>query len=208
MPFQRIQKENWSRREYFDHYFSAAPCTYSMAVKLDITQNRKKRQKIYPTMLYSLTTIVNRHPEFRTALNDKGELGIYSEMIPCYTVFHKDTQTFSNLWTEYVPDYGEFCALYEKDLEEYGNREGMIGKPDIPENTFPVSAIPWVSFEGFHLNLQRGYHYLTPIFTIGKCYEEAGKNMLPLAIQVHHAVCDGYHVAGFVNELQEFLHEA
>lgn len=64
--------------------------------------------------------------------------------------------------------------------------------------------IPWSTFEGFHLNLQKGYNYLTPIFTIGKYYEEE-KIILPLAIQVHHAVCDGFHVCRFVNELQDLI---
>lgn len=27
--------------------------------------------------------------------------------------------------------------------------------------------------------------------------------MLPLAVQVHHSVCDGFHVARLINELQE-----
>ena len=45
--------------------------------------------KLYPAMLYYLTTIVNRHSEFRTAINQEGELGIYDEMIPSYTIFHE-----------------------------------------------------------------------------------------------------------------------
>ena len=31
--------------------------------------------------------------------------------------------------------------------------------------------------------------------------------MLPLAIQVHHAVCDGYHVGMFVEKLQKYIDE-
>ena len=65
-------------------------------------------------MLYYITTIVNHHSEFRTALNENGELGIYSEMLPCYTVFHKDTETFSNLWTAYNSDFEAFCVAYER----------------------------------------------------------------------------------------------
>ena len=34
-----------------------------------------------------------------------------------------------------------------------------------------------------------------------------GKRMLPLAIQVHHAVCDGYHVGVFVGKLQKYIDE-
>lgn len=176
-----------------------------MTVKLDITRMIEKQEKLYPSMLYYLTTIVNRHPEFRTAINGDGELGIYEKMIPSYTVFHKDTETFSNLWTPYYSELENFCRAYESDLQQYGNKKGLIGKPNPPENVFNVSMIPWTTFEGFHLNLQKGYEYLLPVFTMGKYYLEGEKTLLPLAIQVHHAVCDGYHVCRFVNELQELI---
>lgn len=205
MSFTILDRSKWVRKEYFEHYFSNIPCTYSMTVKLDITRLKATERKLYPTMLYYLTTIVNRHSEFRTALNEKGELGVYSVLMPCYTVFHKDTETFSNIWTEYSEDYEDFHAAYEDDMRRYGTNPGMEGKPGTPENTFPVSMIPWTTFEGFNLNLQKGYRYLIPIFTMGKYYEENNRIMLPLAIQVHHAVCDGFHVCRFINELQDLI---
>lgn len=205
MSFTILDQSKWVRKEYFEHYFSNIPCTYSMTVKLDITRLKATERKLYPTMLYYLTTIVNRHSEFRTALNEKGELGVYSVLMPCYTVFHKDTETFSNIWTEYSEDYEDFHAAYEDDMRRYGTNPGMEGKPGTPENTCPVSMIPWTTFEGFNLNLQKGYRYLIPIFTMGKYYEENNRIMLPLAIQVHHAVCDGFHVCRFINELQDLI---
>lgn len=206
MAFTKIDKENWARKEYFEHYTSDVPCTYSITVKLDITNIIEKKQKLYPTMLYYLATVVNRHAEFRTAINEDGELGIYSEMLPCYTVFHRDTETFSDLWTEYKPRLEDFCAAYEEDMRKYGTRQGMTGKPDVPSNSFTVSMLPWATFEGFHLNLQKGYDYFLPIFTIGKYYQDNGRIMIPIAIQVHHAVCDGFHVCRFLSELQELIY--
>ena len=81
----------------------------------------------------------------------------------------------------------------------------MTGKPNIPSNSFTVSMLPWITFEGFNLNLQKGYDYLIPIFTIGKYYQEEERIIVPIAIQVHHAVCDGFHVCRFINELQELI---
>ena len=205
MAFKKIDKENWGRKEYFEHYFSDVPCTYSITVKLDITRIKEKKQKLYPTMLYYLATVINRHAEFRTAINENGELGIYSEMIPCYTVFHKDTETFSNLWTEYKANLDDFCAAYEEDMLKYGKQPGITGIPNIPSNSFTVSMLPWATFKGFNLNLQKGYNYLIPIFTIGKYYQKNERIMIPISIQVHHAVCDGFHVCRFTNELQELI---
>ncbi|MGG7202851.1 type A chloramphenicol O-acetyltransferase [Clostridium butyricum] len=207
MDFRIINKDDWDRREYFEHYFSEIPCTYSMTVKLDISKIKISNKKLYPTMLYYITKVVNRHSEFRTSFNINGQLGIFNEMLPCYTVFNKETETFSNIWTEYSDDYDIFCELYEKDIKDFVSVNRMMAKPDMPMNNFSVSMIPWTTFEGFNLNLQKGYDYLLPIFIMGKYYEEGGKYILPLAVQVNHAVCDGFHICRFINELQELINK-
>ncbi len=38
MHLKKINTNNWDRKEYFVHYFSNIPCTYSMTIKLDITK--------------------------------------------------------------------------------------------------------------------------------------------------------------------------
>ena len=68
MVFEKIDRNSWKQKEYFELYFTNIPCTYSMTVKLDITQIKKKRMKLYSAMLYYLATIVNRHSEFRTVM--------------------------------------------------------------------------------------------------------------------------------------------
>ena len=65
--------------------------------------------------------------------------------------------------------------------------------------------IPWASFTAFNLNLQKGYDYLPPIFTMGKLSQRGDRWLLPLAAQVHHSVCDGFHLSRFLSELQQEL---
>ena len=205
MKFKVIGKENWKRSEYFDHYYSNVPCTYTMTVKLDITKIRESEQKLYPTLLHSITNIVNRHEEFRTSFNSNNQLGVFDYMFPHYTIFHKETETFSNVWTEYTEDYDVFYELYKRDMRAFGSVNKREAKPDLPANTFNIFAIPWITFEGFNFNLQKTQDCLLPIFTIGKYYEENDSLILPLAIQVHHALCDGFHLCRFVNELQYLI---
>ena len=203
MNFELVQMDRWARKEHFEHYLSEVPCTYSMTTKLDITPIVEAKRPLYPTMLYLLAKTVNRYPEFRMDFDKDGKLGVYETMHPCYTVFHKDSETFSNIWTEYTDDYEEFCRAYQQDFKQFGNRTGLMAKPDVPVNTFPVSMVPWESFEGFHLNLQHGYRYLLPIFTMGKYTLDKGHDWMPMAIQVHHAVCDGFHICRFISTLKE-----
>lgn len=200
MEFNRIDTATWDRKEYFEHYFSDVPCTYNITVNINVSKLLTLKLKLYPAMLYLITATVNKHQEFRTVFDKNGNLGIFDCMHPCYTIFHPESESFSNIWTEFIEDYNDFYGAYNRDLKLYGNIEKMAAKPTPPENSFPISMIPWLEFTGFNLNLQKGYNYLLPIFTIGKL---SANLTLPLSIQVHHAVCDGFHISRFVNELQE-----
>ena len=204
MNYTVIDMDAWPRRERYEHYMRAVPCTYSMTVKLDITSLRRRGLRLYPAMLHLITGEVNRHEQFRMELRESGELVLYERMEPCYTVFHKETGTFSNLWTEYCEDYPLFLGRYEEDLRRDGQSEAFMAKPGLPENSFTVSMLPWASFEGFNLNTT-DFTYLIPIFTMGRFYTEGGRIRLPLAVQVHHAVCDGYHTCLFIDGLQNAI---
>jgi len=55
----------------------------------------------------------------------------------------------------------------------------------------------------FNVNVANMRNFFAPMFTFGKYYDQDGKVLLPFAVQVHHSVCDGFHVARMINELQE-----
>lgn len=203
MEFKLLDIDKWYRREHYYHYTNNTICSYSMTVNLDITNLRN--YKLYPAMLWLLTKTVNEFPEFRTALSDDG-VGIFDTMLPAYTIFNKDKKTFCSIWSEYSEDYEIFCKTYDKDVAKYGNSTQFAPKINRPENTFDVSMIPWTSFSSFNINVFNSDKYFLPIFTMGKFYEQDGKRLLPLSIQIHHAVCDGYHVSMFIESLQDKIY--
>ena len=125
---------------------------------------------------------------------------------PCYTVFHEQTETFSSLWSEYHDDFRQFLHIYSQDVACYGENLAYFPKGFI-ENMFFVSANPWVSFTSFDLNVANMDNFFAPVFTMGKYYTQGDKVLMPLAIQVHHAVCDGFHVGRMLNELQQYCDE-
>ncbi|SCW86065.1 chloramphenicol O-acetyltransferase type A [Paenibacillus tianmuensis] len=207
MNFTVIDMNKWERRAYFEHYMNEIRCTFSITANLNITKLlpvlRAKGFKLYPAFLYMVTKTVNAHREFRVCFNEEGELGYWEKMLPSFTFFHKDDKTFSDLWTDFSNDFGVFHQNYLDDMNTYGEVKGLSVKGNEPPNTINVSSIPWVSFTGFNLNVYTDGRYLLPIMTCGKYFEQAGEILLPVSLQVHHAVCDGYHASIFINELQE-----
>ena len=200
MAFHLIDLENWERREYYEHFISEVVCSFSATVNLDIT--KLKNERLYPRMIWLLTRTVNEMPEFRTTLKPEGP-GVYDSMHPMYTVFNKENRNFSGIWSYYSDDYQEFLRNYEKDEAIYSRSTRYAPKDGAPENSFNISMVPWLEFTSLNLNVYDEGKFLLPIFTMGRYFERDGKRFLPLAIQVHHAVCDGYHVGMFVQALQE-----
>lgn len=201
MSFHLIDMDHWPRKEFYLHYMNEVVCSYSINVELDITA--LCGEKLYPAMIWLLTSTVNQFQEFRTCLTDDGP-GYFDVMNPSYTVFNDTGKNFSCIWTEFTEDYTTFYKQYQEDVERYSCSTQFAPKPGMPKNCFDISMLPWLTFTGFNINVfgsDSGKHLL-PIFTMGKWIERDNKRILPLAIQVHHAVCDGYHVAMFFKELQ------
>lgn len=206
MNFNPIVMDRWSRKPYFEHYLHHVRCTYSMTANIDISsllsELKNKRIKLYPALIHMITTVVNRHREFRTCFDSEGQLGYWDSMSPSFTIFHDAEKTFSSIWTLYGEDFHDFYRRYLDDMKKYGSVTQFSAKENEPPNTFPISSIPWVSFTGFNLNVYDEGTYLLPIFTIGKYFQQDDKILLPLSVQFHHAVCDGSHASMLYNELQ------
>ncbi|GLB23945.1 type A chloramphenicol O-acetyltransferase [Lacrimispora xylanolytica] len=207
MSFHLIDISNWPRRDYYNHYMRELRCTYSLTANIDITGLRtalkRMDKKIYPAQIYMLTTIVNQYQEFRMNVDADGNLGVWDELNPSYTIFNKEKETFSSIWTMYSTSFITFYEHCISDMVCYSSATNLMPKPDGPLNTFNISCLPWTSFTGFNLNVYSDGCYLPPIFTIGKFIEQDKRILIPLAVQVHHSVCDGFHVGRFINALQE-----
>ena len=76
--FKLIDKDNWKRKPYFDHYFSQIRCTYSITVNIDISGiiafKNKSRSKLYPLLIYVLT--IMKSFELQSMTKGSWEYGI------------------------------------------------------------------------------------------------------------------------------------
>lgn len=206
LEYTPVDLSRWARKEHFEVFQSFAQSTFNQTVLLDITALLKHIKevgwKFYPTIIFLISKIVNSHAEFRMAMKNN-ELVIWNEVHPNYTIFHNETETFSALWSHYDGNIHHFQDVYSEDVARYGNNLSYWPKEESRENIFFISAIPWVSFTSFTVNVANMQNFFAPMFTLGKYYNQEGKTLLPLAVQVHHSVCDGFHVARLINELQE-----
>ena len=209
MAFHKIDMDNWERREHYYYYRDFIKTRYNLCGEIDITgllsQIREKRLHFYLVFLYVVIHTVNEIKELRMRLDEDGALGYWDVCHPSYTIFHKDDLTFSDIWTEYSPDFQTFYERASQDMETFQDVKGIKAKPDTPPNFCPISCIPWISFTGFGSDTYAESNMLYPVILFGKYHEnEKGQILLPLSIAVNHMVADGYHTCLFFQKIQEF----
>ncbi|MCS4224085.1 type A chloramphenicol O-acetyltransferase [Sphingobacterium sp. BIGb0165] len=204
--YKKINLADWNRKEHFSVYRSQMKCGFSLTTKINITNLlpfiKENSYKFYPVMIYLITRAVNNHDAFKMAMKE-GELIVWDYVNPIYTVLHPETETFSALSTVYDEDFAAFMDNYNRVAERHADDLRFFPETP-PENHFNISAIPWINFDSFNLHIADFTDYFAPSFTIGKYQQQADEILMPIAIQVHHAVCDGIHVAKLIATLEAY----
>lgn len=205
MKFNIIDVENWERKECFEHYFNNAKCTYSLTVNIDITNLikyvKEKKLRLYPVFTWIVSKALNNHKEFKMALNEKGEIGYFDEISPCYSVLNDKTKVMNDLLTEYNDDFNEFYEAMVNDLDMY--KKDTSYRTNFVNNFYLVSCVPWINYSSFNVNNETNMPMLFPMVTWGKFHDGDDKVIMPVSLQVHHSVADGYHCSLFYSEISD-----
>lgn len=205
--FIPIDMETWPRKEHFEYYRTKIKCGYSCTIRLDVTkflsQVKSKHLKFYPSFIYCVSKLVNETKEFRMTVDKDGNPGYFDVSYPNFTIFHDDTKTFSDIWTEYYPDFKTFYDNAVNTMEKYKDVHGIKARKEQPENFFCISCVPWLTYTSYNTSVPGGEPNLFPIITFGKfTADEKGIYTMPFTLNISHAAADGYHTSKFFNDLQ------
>ena len=208
--FHVINRETWPRSIYFDYYINTIRCRYNLGADLDMTNLQRFRQKkglkFFPVMLYVIMRAVNNHEECRMAFNELGEPGFWDVVHPCYTLFHPENETFTDIWSEYSGDFSRFYDVVLDDMARYRHVTGKIKARDHePPNICPVSSLPWLTFTNFAQDSCAENRFLSPLIKFGRYETRGEKIIIPVSVSVHHAAADGFHTCRLINEMQQML---
>ena len=99
-------------------------------------------------------------------------------------------------------------ALYQsstpiRDKEKHESDRAFVENQ--PLDFSDVSCLPWVKYSHFDVHVFDEGKFLAPVITWGKYEMSHGRYMMPLTMNIHHAVADGFHLCRFFNEVQELI---
>lgn len=199
--YKVIDLNSYPRRAHFAYFRDFAQPCVGVTADVDMTELSAWRgdRPFFLTVLYVVMRAVNRVPELRRRIRD-GQIVEFTHTPASYTVLRSDgTYVYCRL---------DACSLpYEAYIAE-GKRcqaqalcSGSIEETETLDLTF-VSGLPWLSFTAITHPMTVPADSNVRI-TWGRAFRREGRTLLPLNIQVHHALADGYHLAQFYRFLDE-----
>lgn len=206
--YELIDMQKFDRADYF-YYFMSVGTTIEFTAKVDVTKviERCKNDtfNFQAVMLFQLSKAINTIDNFKyDVINNK--LIKWNKIVPTFSSMNKDSKLFFTLYADMQENCEDYNDEYQKTVDNYKNATTIVPQGKLPENVFNVSCIPWLHFEHFSSNSKTMESNIVKMITFGKYDKKDERFILPVTIQVSHAIADGYHVALFFENLQKELY--
>jgi chloramphenicol O-acetyltransferase type A len=160
--------------------------------------------KISQAIHYFSLRIANSIEPFRYRLQD-GKVFVY-DVINAGTTVLLPNESFAYAYFDYQVDFKKFAGDMGRAVEEVRTSTGPL-KPTMRDDLIYHTTLPWISFTSFKHARGKGRGESIPRIVFGKFTEESGRLMMPISVEVHHALVDGVHVGRFLTRLEEALRE-
>lgn len=201
--YKEIDLDKWKRKEHFKKFADAIIPNYSMVIDLDITDFLKYIKKngysFTLSMAYLIAKAMNQVEEFRYRIRDNKVL-LYPQIDPTIRYLDFETGLFKDVKVPLFNTLPAFIETAEKLIDE--QKESFVEDDDL--GIIQFSSTPWYSFKSLTPIVGNENNGI-PVIVWGKYEKEDDKIMLPLYIEVNHAFVDGFHIAQFLEILEEEL---
>lgn len=200
--YTRVNTEEWGRKKQFELFRSYADPFFNITTHVDVTGliSYAKKQDLsrFLALLHLITEGVNAIQEFRYRLDEKGVVE-YDVINPGCTILNSDT-TFRFCYFDFVPDLSEFVRQGEEEIA----REPLdsLDPRWLALEFIHCSVVPWTSFTAIKHARREDALASIPKITLGKYFERGNRIVLPISIEAHHALVDGYHVGQYLEYLE------
>lgn len=201
-----IDVETWKRKKHYHCFKNLDYPHFSICANLAITPFysfiKKNNLSFFKTFIYLATKTANDIKEFHYRI--RKDLIVEHEIIhPSFTmmtkqeVFNFCTTTYSESFPGFIRDTTTKMTMASIAV----NLEDDLGRDDL----IYMTSIPWISFTSITHPIHMSPTDSIPRIAWGKYLNENDKIIIPLSVQVHHALADGAHVGQYFTLIQDYL---
>lgn len=204
--FVTVNKDDWHRKSTYDYFKQFELPFFNITANIDVTALKslcdKEGYSFFLASLFFAMQAANDIDGFK--LRIRGEDIIKHDNIRVGSTIQYDDKSFGFCYFPYLETLEEFSANGEQLLKEALQTKSFSPK-DGSDDLLHFSVIPWLHFNGFQHARRIGREDSIPKIVFGKYEKQGEKLQMPVNVEVHHALADGYHVGLFFESFQRYL---
>jgi chloramphenicol O-acetyltransferase type A len=200
--------DSWRRRSHFRFFKDFEQPFFGLCTDVDVSAVYERSREgpvsaFFLTCLYLSIRASNEIEAFRYRL--RGDKVLVHEVIHGSSTVLRDDGTFSFVYFDFRPDFHRFMSEGAEILSRARGRPGELEPRPDQDDLIHYSVIPWVRFTGLLHARRIPVHDSVPKIVFGKHHLRNGARRMPISIEAHHALMDGFEVGQFLERYQELL---
>lgn len=206
VSMQPIDFDSWPRKQHFELFKHFSQPYFNVCVQLNAKAlyNYCKAHQLSFFQAYTYATLKACHvypPIMLRIINDKPWL-LSNTRASVVELAADDSFRFS-----YFSDKANFTefAVHASAVSFNAKSQPLFSdafaQTEGQADLIHISVLPWLNFSAFSHAFSEGKCLGIPKFVFGQLNKQ--QQTMPLAIDVHHSLMDGLHVAKFINILQD-----
>lgn len=156
--------------------------------------------------LYLSLRAANRQEELRLRIRPDGVWR--HDRIHAGSAVLRSNETFGFAYFEFVDDFADFHARGRAAIDHVERNPGVLEPHDRHDAIIHYSVLPWIRFSAIANARRLGTSDSVPKIVFGRYFQRGNDLHMPVAIEVHHALVDGLHVARFFESFENELRDA
>lgn len=200
-----LDLDGWKHREHYDFFRGFAMPFFSICADVDVTMMSQRSREpggpsLFMATVFALLHAANAVEAMR--LRVRGQRVLRHDRVSVSTTVLREDETFGLALLPYAEDLASFTADAEQKIAAVKNGRGLKD-PVVDDDVVYHSTLPWLRFTAFS-NALAG-HDSIPRVVFGKWVANGDRIVMPVAVEVHHAVVHGLDVGRFYEQLQARL---
>ncbi len=205
-----LDLKRWPRRAAFEYFRTFDKPYFSVCTRVDVAPlkaalDRSRAGGLGLACYHASLLLAHEIEAFRYRL-EQGRVRVLDRVDGATTVLRED-ESFGFAYLDYDPDFETFCAKAGAAITA-ARDSGAGFEPRRDEQALlHFTTLPWVHFTSFSHARNWGREDAVPKISFGRADAEGAKLMMPLSVEVHHALMDGLHLGRFVQRFEELLQD-
>ena len=198
---QFIDLATWKRRDHFELFRAAAQPFSSVTVNVDVTPVWRLRdstgRSFSLSVLFALARAVNASEPLRLRL--RADRVWRHDRVGIGTTVLRSDETFAFARVDLASTFEDFCRAARPAIDSVKVPSPLQPAHDTDDLVYH-SSLPWLRFTSV-TNALHGADSI-PRIVFGKVFAAGSTHLMPVGVEVHHALVDGLDVARMLDTFE------